>query len=258
MARLWKRSNHLHLGIGLGVGRIDDAEFGLASRNEGKRAADIVCLRELRFDACKDPERFESFLGVHSARTRVHAANSDPAIARGAREIETFRDLKLAIGVAWLDEDKLIAKKIPACSGADELGLFEVIHPFEVGGNKYIRRGALRDLFRKDCGGRVSDRHGLAGIGFPGGGGGIESGLHAGRLEDDGRGGGVRRDGGHALAAKRASRKEGPNRQSEHQGAESTPRGLDRQTRAARIICQFVVFRFEGQSASRDPPAQRA
>ena len=48
-------------------------------------------------------------------------------------------------GIAGLDEDKLIAQQLPACSGLDELGLFEIIHPIEIGGNKYIRRGALLD-----------------------------------------------------------------------------------------------------------------
>ncbi len=112
----------------------------------------------------------------------------DFAVSRGAREIETFCDFKHDIGVAGLDEDKLIAEQIFARSGANELGLFEVIHPFKIGGNKYIRRGALLDLFREGGGGRVSDRHCLAGIGFPGGGGGVESGLHAGGREDNGRG----------------------------------------------------------------------
>ena len=131
-----------------------------------------------------------------------------------------MRDPELDIGVAGLDEDKLIAKQIFACSGADELGLFEVIHPFEVGGNKYIRRGALLDLLRKDRGGRVSERHGLAGIGLPGGGGGIESGLHAGGREDDGCGVCSRRDGRRrrAVPGGRGSRKcEGSHRQAECQ-----------------------------------------
>jgi hypothetical protein len=54
-------------------------------------------------------------------------AESDFAIARSPREIEAFCNLKLDIGVARLDQNKLVAKKFPACSGADELGLLEVI-----------------------------------------------------------------------------------------------------------------------------------
>jgi hypothetical protein len=65
MARSRKGTDEFHIGIGLGVGRIDDAEFGLAPRDEVQR---IIGLRELWFDTRKDAERFERFLGVNSGR----------------------------------------------------------------------------------------------------------------------------------------------------------------------------------------------
>src|ERR1700736_3828132 len=107
MARSSKCANHFHLGIGLDVGSVNNAEPRLAARDEGQRVADIVGLGELWFDAREDAERFERFLGVDSGWARADHANGDFAVSRGAREIETFCDLKLDIGVAGLDENKL-------------------------------------------------------------------------------------------------------------------------------------------------------
>jgi len=52
-----------------------------------------------------------------SACAQVQGADRDFAIARGRREIEALDDLKLCIGIAWFDEDKLVAKKSPARFG---------------------------------------------------------------------------------------------------------------------------------------------
>ena len=135
----------------------------------------------------KIPSEVEGFLRVNSTCAQVQGADRDFAIARGRREIEALDDLKLGIGIAWFDEDKLVAKKSPARFGADELGLFESLHPLEIGGNEDIGGRALLDLFCKGSGGRVSDRCGLAGIDLPCRRDRVERCLQAGGRKDDNR-----------------------------------------------------------------------
>src|ERR1700730_12505452 len=114
----------------------------------------------------------------------------------GARQIKVFGDFKLNIGILLLDEHKFVAKTVPPRFVADELLLFEIIHPFEVGRNEDIRRTTLRDLFGENGRGCISDLDRLACISLPGVGDGIERSLHAGGGEDDRRGFRTRCNGG--------------------------------------------------------------
>ena len=176
----------------------------------------------------KTPSDVERFLRVNSAWAGVEGADGDLAITCGAREIKAFCDLKLDVGVTRFDEDKLVAKEVPARFSTDELGLFEVIHPFEIGGNENIGRCPLFDLFRKDGGGCVSDRRGLAGVGFPRRCDRVERRFHAGgRKDHDGL---IRRRAWRAsgcLAYSRTRRKYGRNNRSGECQDNQTSRRFD-------------------------------
>src|SRR5215471_19251229 len=61
-------ADNFHAGLDLGVGRIDDAERGLASRHQGQRRAHAIGHREFRFRGLPGAELFQGGFGIFSDR----------------------------------------------------------------------------------------------------------------------------------------------------------------------------------------------
>jgi hypothetical protein len=139
--------------------------------------------------------------------------------------------------------------RLPQCFGAKAPIIHEPTCKGLAAWHK-IRRGALLDLFRMGDGGRISYRYFLSVLGFPGGSDQIESGLHAGRREVNGRGGGAR-------PAKHASRKNDAQSASRttESGARAAPFRPDpRGTHYLSIPCLSL----RSENTSRETPAPRA
>ena len=145
MRRFWECIDDFHLGLGFCVCRVDNAER-FTTRHEVQGGADIVDLRQLRFDFLPDAELLQRLLGVDAAWAGFDDADCNLAIARRTDEVEAGLDLEDDAGVPGLDEDQRIAEEIVARPGLNQLLVVEIIHPVRIRGDENVGWRALLDL----------------------------------------------------------------------------------------------------------------
>ena len=98
MRRFGECIDDFHLGLGFCVCRVDNAER-FTTRDEVQGGADIIHLRQLRFDFLPDAELLQRLLGVDAAWAGFDDADCNLAIARRADEVEAGLDLEGDAGV---------------------------------------------------------------------------------------------------------------------------------------------------------------
>ena len=98
--------------------------------------------------AVPDAEALERRLAVEPGRDVIGVAHREAAAAERACEIEAGRDLERGLAVRRRHQHQAVAEQIGARAGADQAAFREVVHPFRVGGDEDVGRGALLDLAR--------------------------------------------------------------------------------------------------------------
>ena len=135
-------------GLDLGVGRIDDAEHGLAAGDQRQRRADTLRHREFRLRGLPGTELFQRRLGVFADRHRFHIGGGNPAISDEFGEIEAGTDTHIVdLGILRCNQHQAVAKQIDPGRLVDGLLLDRIIHPVGVRGDEHVGRRALLDLF---------------------------------------------------------------------------------------------------------------
>ena len=82
--------------LDLGVGLVDDAERGLAARDQRERRAHVLDHRKLSLDGRPGAELLQRRLGILADRHRPHVGGHDPAVACELGEVEAGCDCNLA------------------------------------------------------------------------------------------------------------------------------------------------------------------
>ena len=176
----------LHVGLGGGVGAVDDAERRLAAADQQERRAHVLGLRHVVLHVGPGAQLLERRLAVLAGRHGIDVGHRELAAGQRLGEVGAL-DLEAGeLGILGRDQDDLVAQEIEAAVGLDQVLARDVVHPVEVGGDEHVGRRALLDLLGQRRARRVGDLgHRLAGVLGPGRGDLIEGVLQAGRGKDD-------------------------------------------------------------------------
>lgn len=164
MAVLGEGADHFHIGIGCGVGSVDDAVGRLATRHEEEGGADAFGAGDLSGNVRPQPKLFQRGLAILAGGDGIHGSHGQSPVAEKTGEVETRLDLD-SRGVRLAgDEDDAIAEQVGARVGLDQLLVGEIIHPGKIGRDEHIGGRALLDLFRQRRTRRIGHDRFLAGL----------------------------------------------------------------------------------------------
>ena len=174
-------ADDLDAGLDLGVGRIDDAEHGLAARHQRQRRAHALGHREFRLGGLPRAELLQRRLGVFADRHRLDVAGCDLAVAGELGEIKALRDRHVVdLGILRRDQHDAVAEQVDARRHVDVFLADSVVHPVGVGRDEDIGRRALFDLLGQRRARGIARRNLDAGLGGVGGVDIVERVLHRG------------------------------------------------------------------------------
>ena len=173
------------VGLGRGVGAVDDAERRLAARHQQERRAHVLGLGHVVLHVVPGAELLERGLAVFAGRHGIDVGHREPAADQRLGKIGALDRDARGLGVLGRDQHDLVAEQVEAGVGLDQVLAREVVHPVEVGGDEHVGRRALLDLLGERGARGIGDLgRGLAGVLGPGRGDLVERVLQAGGGKD--------------------------------------------------------------------------
>jgi hypothetical protein len=92
-----KRVDDPHPFLGEGIGAVDNAQWRLSARDQGKRGAHVFGSRKLLFNAGPDTERFECALAVFAGGNAVGIRDRQALVAKRRRQSESADHLEVDV-----------------------------------------------------------------------------------------------------------------------------------------------------------------
>src|ERR1700674_2504741 len=166
MRTLRKGVDDSHVSLGQRIGRVNDAQWGLAARHQGQRDPNVLGPCDLPLHARPHTEHLQRPFPVFSGRDGVWIGHRELVSTQRGREPKVGFDLERRLAAGGRDQHEAIGEEVAAAAWREKLASVEIVHPLQGCGDEDIRRSAGLDLLRQGTTGPVRDDDGDAGLAF--------------------------------------------------------------------------------------------